>query len=131
MMLRRNWKTLAPMLTGSSSFSRRPNRMIIWSTSRSGRATPARATTAEIARIDHASASTNGTSANVAGPSPSCLPASARQTMPPPQRARPPQCGSRSADAANLTSVRRLVCSSAIGSRQMFGERTLASPEAV
>ena len=31
----------------------------------------------------------------------------------------------------SLTSVRRLVCSSATGSRQMFGERTLASPEAV
>jgi hypothetical protein len=35
------------------------------------------------------------------------------------------------ADLASFTSVRPLVCNSAIGSRQTFGERTFASPDAV
>jgi hypothetical protein len=33
-------------------------------------------------------------------------------------------------EAASFTSVRLLVSSSAIGSRQMFGEMTFASPDA-
>jgi hypothetical protein len=38
---------------------------------------------------------------------------------------------SSTADAASFTSVRSLVCSSATGSRQMFGEMTFARPDAV
>ena len=117
------------MLTGASSRSRPPQMTTSWKTSRSGRATPARATTAENASIDQASASTNGTSAREAGERPTCQAARARRTRPAAVRASAPQCGIVIVEAASFSSDAP-VWSSAIGSRHTFGERTFARPEA-
>jgi hypothetical protein len=119
------------MLIGVICLSFPPQRTTNWTTSRSGRATPARARTAERPTIDQARARMNGTRPAEAGPRPSCQAASAMHTSPAAARARPPQCGSSRVDAASFTSVRSPVCSSAIGSRQMFGVITFASPDAV
>jgi hypothetical protein len=129
-MLRQNWNTDAPMLMGASSFSRLHQRTTNCRTSTSDQATPARATTAEIASMDTARAMTNGARAAEAEPKPSCQAARAIHTTPATERARPPQCGSSTADAASFTGVRLLVWSSAIGRRQMLGEMTFANPDA-